>query len=62
MFQLKVKIGLYLFFIFNVYEYFVSMHVYASCICLVLTEARKGYQIPWNWSLQRHYVGAWNQT
>lgn len=37
------------------YGYTASMYV-----CLVSADARRGDQIPWDWSY--HHVGAWDQT
>lgn len=41
----------------------VSMYVYAPGAVLVFTEARKGFQSPWNWIFQMvvsNQVGAGN--
>lgn len=44
---------------FYVYECFAYLCVYASHICLVPKEARRGRQIPWDWSYRRAVIESW---
>lgn len=42
------------------YGYTASMYVCTPRVCLVPADARRGDQIPWDWSY--HHVGAWDRT
>lgn len=56
-----VNIGglLYVFVLFFVYEYFTWTYICALTVCLMPTEVKRWYQIPWNWRCRSLWGTMW---
>lgn len=49
---------------FYAYDSFACMYVCMPCACLVPSAARKGHQVPWNWSYRQlsYHMGGGKRT
>lgn len=46
-------------YLFYVHEHFVNMYVFACCVHLLLREASRGRQMPWDWSYRGLWTAMW---